>query len=1010
MWQKFKFDLKNFAIFLIFFSFIFLLNFTPSYAWLSGWQYRRAINITNLNITINITDYQVLVTLNTQTLISQGKMRSDCGDIRFTNSSDYLLNYWIESGCNTTSTKIWVKVPNIPANSNTTIYVYYGNPNATSLSNGTATFDYFDDFNTNTTSQYTRYDQSSSTTLYWDSSQGTVYSSGESSGYQHSWVANSYQNYADSMKIIARVKASSTSGQNRPAVILLKPTDSTTFVYLGVEPDRGYISLHKYLSSTDYLVSNIASASYNTWYVIQMVKIGTTYHVWYGSSLSSLTYGGNFSITDSALTGYTPRVGFSIRNINQRSDFDYYIIAKYTSPEPTTSIGNEELVNSPPQITIYSPQNTTYFHSNNFVFNFSASDDRNSTFWIRAFLDGVMIYENTNYQNNTIITLTRNLTDGTHTFTVWANDTQGATSALTIIFTIKDFEIQQITYNTNVYETSQQTFTEVIRYNPDLIKNISSTLIYNQSAYPQTSQTISGNVITNLITITVPQTNLRANNTFYISNQISYYNSTTAIVNTSTYYQIVFTTRSNWLQPFGIRRAITFISNQTYVNALVPISVDTLTLINNFKLNSSCQDIRITDIDGITLLPIRIDNCNTTNTTIWFNSTYIPNNLTISYYIYYGNPQASLFATTFSGYNVSLFYNLGNEEVRAVRIFQYDEQNRSIFLFQPTFNVLNPETCVVIGNNPFFFVNPNQTCFFYQSQPHNSSYTTSDIYVGQLTNYIVSNYAILSAYSSPITFLLKNAQKDCNKYALRLERLYDVYKYVKDSFFDYNCIATVYLQPYQIYRLYVIDMDTNTVVYQTSAFKIVQNSFTIDLNIQPLVQIVSSNYLNNYNQLISYGCGLNGNTITCYANNLNTLPINVSFKVERKLLVGYYTLCQDNQKASSLTFNCPLDNNTKEAFVSLVWNVEDYNTTKILFADYIQTQVSVSTDYSGIAVAMIFFLGMTALGIFNPFVSILLGIVALVVSVKLELIYLSISSIIGLVLVLIIVKIKEENV
>jgi hypothetical protein len=175
---------------------------------------------------------------------------------------------------------------------------------------------------------------------------------------------------------------------------------------------------------------------------------------------------------------------------------------------------------------------------------------------------------------------------------------------------------------------------------------------------------------------------------------------------------MVFTSRSDWLQPFGIRRAITIISNQTYVNALVPIFIDTQNLISNFKLNSSCQDIRITDIDGITLLPIRIDNCNTANTTIWFNSTYIPNNLAISYYIYYGNPNATSVATTLSGYNVSLSYSLGYEEIRAIRIFQYDEQNRNIFLFQPTFNVFNPENCVVIGNNPFFFVNPNQTCFF----------------------------------------------------------------------------------------------------------------------------------------------------------------------------------------------------------------------------------------------------------------------------------------------------------
>jgi len=341
-------------------------------------------------------------------------------------------------------------------------------------------------------------------------------------------------------------------------------------------------------------------------------------------------------------------------------------------------------------------------------------------------------------------------------------------------------------------------------------------------------------------------------------------------------------------------------------------------------------------------------------------------------------------------------------------ILQYKEEDYQTTVGLSDFT--NLYSCKVIGNNPFGYSTKNQTCYFTQVNPSNSSFTTSDIFIYNLQSGNYNNYVLSTSSASAISFTLKNSQKSCDNYILRLERLYDVYKYVKDSFFDYNCIATVYLQPYQIYRLYVIDKNTNQVIYQTAGFKIVQSSFTIDLGTQQTTQVVVSNYLNNFNQLISYGCGLNGNTITCYANNLNTLPINVSFKVERKLLVGYYTICQDNQKASSLTFNCPLDNNTKEAFVSLVWNIQDYNTTKVLYADYIQNQISISPDYSGIAVATIFFLGMTALGIFNPFVSIILGIVALMVSVKIGLIYLSLSSIIGLVLVLIIVKIKEENV
>ncbi|MEM5815923.1 MAG: DUF2341 domain-containing protein [Candidatus Aenigmatarchaeota archaeon] len=113
--------------------------------YLEGFNYRIPINITE-NSGNDLYDYQVLITINTQELISQGKMRNDCGDIRFTDSDGVtLLNYWIEpNNCNTENTRIWVKVPYIPANSNKTIYLYYGNPEATSLSNGTATFIAFD--------------------------------------------------------------------------------------------------------------------------------------------------------------------------------------------------------------------------------------------------------------------------------------------------------------------------------------------------------------------------------------------------------------------------------------------------------------------------------------------------------------------------------------------------------------------------------------------------------------------------------------------------------------------------------------------------------------------------------------------------------------------------------------------------------------------------------------------------------------------------------------------------
>jgi PKD repeat protein len=88
--------------------------------------------------------YQIPIVLNTQELIENDKMTSDCGDIRFFDQYG-LMPYWIESGCNTIETRIWVKVSYIPENTST-IYLRYCNLSLTSQSNPQNTFYYFDGF------------------------------------------------------------------------------------------------------------------------------------------------------------------------------------------------------------------------------------------------------------------------------------------------------------------------------------------------------------------------------------------------------------------------------------------------------------------------------------------------------------------------------------------------------------------------------------------------------------------------------------------------------------------------------------------------------------------------------------------------------------------------------------------------------------------------------------------------------------------------------------------------
>jgi len=103
-----------------------------SYSDTNTCTFYRAITISYSGSTLS--NFDVLIQLDTASLISAGKMQSDCGDIRMYDSDHTTgLNYWIEGGCNTSSTQIWTRVPSIP-DGGKTIYMDYGDLN---LANGT---------------------------------------------------------------------------------------------------------------------------------------------------------------------------------------------------------------------------------------------------------------------------------------------------------------------------------------------------------------------------------------------------------------------------------------------------------------------------------------------------------------------------------------------------------------------------------------------------------------------------------------------------------------------------------------------------------------------------------------------------------------------------------------------------------------------------------------------------------------------------------------------------------
>jgi hypothetical protein len=108
--------------------------------WNSSWTKRQPLTVTN-NTATELTDYQIQIDVE-----YDSDMQSDFDDLRFISSSDVELSYWIESKTDEVSAVVWVKVDSIPASDSTVVYMYYGNPSASSTSNGDNTFIFFDDF------------------------------------------------------------------------------------------------------------------------------------------------------------------------------------------------------------------------------------------------------------------------------------------------------------------------------------------------------------------------------------------------------------------------------------------------------------------------------------------------------------------------------------------------------------------------------------------------------------------------------------------------------------------------------------------------------------------------------------------------------------------------------------------------------------------------------------------------------------------------------------------------
>lgn len=98
--------------------------------WNLSYPQRIPLTITN-NQAGDLINFIVNITFDTETLITDGDLQANCADIRFariSNEQHQKLSYLVDPGtCNTNETNIWVLLPLLSGNANSTLFLYYDN-------------------------------------------------------------------------------------------------------------------------------------------------------------------------------------------------------------------------------------------------------------------------------------------------------------------------------------------------------------------------------------------------------------------------------------------------------------------------------------------------------------------------------------------------------------------------------------------------------------------------------------------------------------------------------------------------------------------------------------------------------------------------------------------------------------------------------------------------------------------------------------------------------------------
>jgi len=923
--------------------------------WYSNWTKVMPINLTENNAT-TLTNYTILLNVT-----YDSDMQADFDDLRFTESTKTLeIPYWIESKVDGASAIVWVKVPTITASTNTTIYMFYGNPNASSSSTIKNAWDYGNE---------------------WTSTEDIV-DVGNSCIVSEIGLTGGTANADNECRLKTEIVSSLNNTQDRRFLLFGNVTTVASNVQLGFSffrpvgtwtasgwwayAPQGYgtptnmMKLMKDSSevivSTEPKQAGYQKQEYDYYQGNWTVKINST--LW------------SVKNTDTSTWAYT-----LIHFYDNKAILDKLAIGKFVAKEPSVSFGAEQEVNSL-SVTLNSPEDYYISSSQNIIFNCSATDET-GVLNLTLIIDGQDNYTITNSSANKNLSLQieRTLSDGTHNWTCRASDGTGigdpytaSVRYLTIDVTPPQLTIISPTNNQHFYKKTDENISLTINYsitelNPDKCwynSTLNSSITYincsGNSFVISTNQTGKQTIF---LYINDTLGNFNSSSINMTINSIEYNKQAyeTSLQNINIYFYNLSTSPVNSILNYN---------NQNYTGTITDIGNQT------HKINFQVYAPSFTSVQNVSFYATTT-LVETTTTTQTFNQTI---NLIPALMINTTCPSGYYSAINFSFYDETNLTQLDNMKI-SYNIL-YGISNSSKVLNSSITGVTNLSICINSSIN-------NYSVGYGEIQYERDSYVARRYYL--FTNLIISNSSPTSRYlydllSSKSTSFLTDVKTYTLSpyvgYYVSLMRWYpgqNQYSSVEMSKTDKDGKALVKVEAENVdYRVALYDVYGNLIQLDSPVrFLCLSSPCTYYMRISG----AQSDYFyeNNIQSSLTYDSNLK--KITYVWNDPAQKVTSMTLLVSK--LTGFgvnLTICNETASGYFGVLNCELGNNTG-TFEALVFKTASPSSPFAKKIIEIKDRMANSMGlFIGFAISLVTFF----IGIFSPIASIIIGIAGLVIA------------------------------